>query len=334
MKKLYALGDCHFSTSRDWDREVFNNFLNWFEKLDFGPKEDCELIQLGDVTERSSNLGDTLELMTKFFKICCDKFHKIYLVGGNHDHKNIHNKSQFSTQFLKYLGNIETIYQERLFHTDNGFHVMALPYRRVEGKVLDDYYSNELPEEFYKTSVDLFCGHVALKEPKTFYGGITASHFKKPKAKAFGHIHTRNGIYKDAYIGSISSFKIDEKNTELPRVIRCLTKNEKCIIQEDLEIPVFIEYETLQFGEHPKRNKTNKTQIFTITNCKNIQQAKTQYPNLYIRGIEKIKNDINVRANEKSEHFITPLHALENMITETKIVIKRKTLSLLKTILS
>ena len=334
MKLLWCLGDLHFSTSRDWDSAVFSKFIDWFEKFDFGNKIDCELIQLGDVVERASNLGDTLELVTKFFNICCNKFKTTYIIGGNHDHKTLYEKSQYATQFLPYLGSIKTIYKEEIFTTSNGFEVLALPFRRVAGKVLDDYYSNELPTEFYKAKVHLICGHVALKEPKTFYGGITISKFK-PSVRAFGHIHTRNGIYKEDYVGSVVPLKIDEKDTELPRVMRCLNIFDGKVIVNDTEIPQFVQYDYLQFGETPKYTKSSDlVHIYTINNCKNIQQAKTQYPNIYIRGVEKIHNTINVKTGEKVEHFISPLHALDNLIVETKMVIKRKTHALLKALLS
>jgi len=333
MNKLYLLGDCHLSVSRDWDREAFNKFIDWFEQQNFGNKEECELIQLGDVVEKATNLGDTLELVAKFFTIVCKKFKTIYLIGGNHDHRLVHEKSQYATQFLKYIGDsqIELIFKEQIFHTKNGFHIMALPYRRVEGKILDDYYSNELPEEFYKTKVDLVCGHVAIKEVKSFYGGINISKFHG-KHRAFGHIHTRNGQFKEDYCGSIFPFKIDEDITELPRIIKCLTSKG---LSNPIEIPQFIKYENMKFGEKPKFNKnSNKlVHIYTIHNCKSVQQAKSEYPNIYIRGIEKIQNQINVKTGEKIELFITPLDALNNLIKETGMIIRRKTLSLLKNIL-
>jgi len=326
--KLFVIGDMHLSTSRDWDREIFNKFIRWFSDTDFGNPEECELLQLGDVTERSSNLGDTIEFVMRFFQIASKKFKTIYVLGGNHCHKNVHDVSQYSTKFLWHLNNVKLIYKEEIFNTENGFHILALPYRRVEGKILDDYYSNELPEEFYKTKVDLICGHVALKEPKTFYGGINISKFHS-KFRAFGHIHSRNGLYKDDYVGSILPFKIDEEKTELPRIIKIIEKNKT----GQLEIPIFVKYEHLRFGETPKVFDDNITRIYTIVNCKNIQQAKNHYPRLFIRGVEKIQNNISVKAGEKVEHFISPLHALDNLLQETKMIIKRKTLSLLKSLL-
>jgi len=332
MEKLYLMGDIHFGIQRDWDSELFNNFINWFEKQNFGKKEECELIQLGDVVERASNLGDTLEMVTRFFNIAINKFKSIYIIGGNHDHKMLNNRSQYATKYLTYLGDnqIKTIYKEEIFHTQNGFHILALPYRRVEGKILDDYYSNDLPEEFYKTKVDLVCGHVAIKEIKSFYGGINIDKFKAKK-RAFGHIHSRIGVFKDDYCGSVVPLKINEEETELPRIIKCYDKK---LNENNIEIPIFVKYDNLIFGSaEPRKLKNNIIKIYTVKNCKNILQAKSNYPNTYIKGVEKIENKVNVKTGEKIEHFISPLDALDRLISETKLVIKRKTLSLLKTLL-
>ncbi len=333
--KLYTLGDMHFSTSRPWDTEMFNAFISWFEKVDFGNREECELIQLGDVVERASNLGDTLELVTRLFKIATKKFKTIYVIGGNHDHKNVFGDSQYATQFLRYLGedaeSIQTIYEETLFSTKNGWSILALPFRRVEGKVLDTYYSEDLPKEFYNTEVDLLCGHVAIKEKGSFYGGIDIKKFKF-KNVAMGHIHTRNGEYKDYYTGSILPFKIDEAQTASPRIIKCFSRDGK---SPDIQIPEFIIFKKLQFGEDPviSREEKNLIHIFTVTNCKNIQQAKIQYPDLYIRGIEKLENKVDTKTGELLEQFISPRDALDSMIKENKLVLKRKTINLLKSLL-
>jgi len=338
MKKLYILGDCHFATSKEWNYEAFKKFINWFKNFDFGTKGNCELLQLGDVVEKASNAGDTMELVTEFFDIICSKFETTYILGGNHCHKMINNKSQYATQYLTYLGNksqIVNIFNEKIFNTKNGFNIIALPYKRIDGKVLDDYYSEELSQEFYNTEADLICGHVAIKEPKTFYGGIDINKFKT-KRKAFGHIHVRSGAYKNEYCGSIMPFKIDEEKTELNRVIKCLTRNlDQSITEEVVEIPQFVKYETINFQDTPqyKKDSDNIVHIYTVTNCKNLAQAKYIYPDYYIRGVEKIINKATTSVDEKENFFMTPTEALNNFITETKTVIKRKTLVLLKSLL-
>lgn len=320
-KKLYCLGDLHINFNHDWDDELFNNFLNWFISIDFGPKDDCELIQLGDVTDKSANRGKVIEFVTKFFIEAQKKFKKIYILGGNHCGSLRNNEYQYSTQFLSYFENIVTIYDEMIFLTENGFKVLALPYKRVNGKTLDDYYSYDLPKEYYTTKIDLICGHVALKEKGNFFGGIEVNKFKNAKNYIFGHIHTRFGQFKDYYTGSVLPNKIDEVKTEFPRII-------KCIGGEDIEIPDFIKYDTLLFGEEANIND-NLIHIFTITNCKNINQAKQQYPNLYIKGVEKIINNTTISSGEKKILFQSPFEALSLMLDETGITIKRKTMNIL-----
>jgi DNA repair exonuclease SbcCD nuclease subunit len=343
VKSLYVLGDLHFGLQNEWSYEAFNKFITWFENYNFGDYNSSELLQLGDVVEKASNLGDTLELVSIFFDIACKKFKKIYVLGGNHCHRLFKDKSQYATQFLKLIGEhhskgavsqIETIYNEKIFFTTNQFHIIALPYKRVSGKILDDYYTNNLPKEFYTTKADLLCGHVAIKEPKTFYGGIDITKFAT-KNYAFGHIHTRNGFYKKLYTGSILPFKIDEEYTELERCIKVFTKDNQTIESEIL-IPRFITYEKVQFEQQPvfKKESDNQVHIYTVTNCKNVQQAKSFYPDYYIRGVEKISLNVTIHANEKEKIFLTPLEALDSMLKEIKMPIKRKTLGLLRSILS
>jgi hypothetical protein len=344
-KQLFVLGDLHFNLARDWDSEAFNKFIKWFEEYDFGNYELSELLQLGDVVEKASNLGDTLELVTIFFDIACKKFSKIYILGGNHCHRLSRDKSQYATQYLRLIGaqhskgrvsQIETIYDEKIFYTKNLFHIIALPYKRVNGKILDDYYSNNLPSQFYKTKADLLCGHVAIKEQKTFYGGINISKFATTNY-AFGHIHSRNGIYKKLYTGSVMPFKIDEENSELERCIKVFTKDEHDkIIESEIIIPKFIKYDKIQFEQTPefKKNSDDQVHIYTVTNCKNVQQAKSFYSDYYIRGVEKTPVSLTINANSQEKIFLTPLEALASMLKEIKVPIKRKTLSLLKSILS
>jgi calcineurin-like phosphoesterase family protein len=335
MKQLFVLGDTHFSTNKDWNFDSFSNFITWFESYDFGLFEDSELIQLGDVVEKASNLGDTLELVTKFFSIACTKFKKIYLIGGNHDHKMINDKSQYATQYLSFIGNnqVKKIFKEEILTTENGFNVIALPYRRVNGKVLDDYYSSDLPEEFYTTEADLICGHVALKEAKGFYGGIDIAKFAT-KFRAFGHIHIRKGQHKGSYTGSIMPFKVDEQDTDSPRAIKVYSRG-KGISEREIEIPQFVKYDTVQFGDTPPHAKGEQiSYVYTVSNCKNVQQAKTYYHDYYIRGIEKNINSADTKAGEKADIFLTPIAALETMLKETHSTIKRKTLALLRSVLS
>jgi DNA repair exonuclease SbcCD nuclease subunit len=343
-KHLFVCGDLHFETNHDWSQEAFHKFISWFENYNFGDYNQSELLQLGDVVEKATNTGATLELVSLFFDIACKKFSKIYVLGGNHCHRLTKEKSQYATQFLKFIGThhskgdvsqIEVIYDEKIFFTSNHFQIIALPYKRINGKILDDYYTKELPPEFYSTKADLICGHVAIKEPKTFYGGIDITKFATTNY-AFGHIHTRNGLYKKYYTGSVLPFKIDEENTELERCIKVFTKSNAQITEQEIQIPRFITYEKVKFEDQPtfKKESDNQVHIYTVTNCKNIQQAKNFYPDYYIRGVEKINTNITVHAGEKEKIFLTPLEALDSMLKETKMTIKRKTLSLLKTILS
>jgi len=336
MEQLNVLGDLHFGCSHDWDREAINKFIDWFESFDFGKFEENELIQLGDIVDKSSNLGDTIEYVTRFFKIACKKFKKIYVLGGNHCHKLYKEKSQYASAFLKHIGEynqIETVFKESLILTPNNFHVIMLPYKRVNGKLLDEFYSDELSSKFYDTQADLLCGHVGIKEPKSFFGGISLNRFKT-KRYAFGHIHSRNGLYKKYYTGSIMPFKINEEQSELPRCIKVFQRNNNVIKELEIQLPNIITYDKVNLNDEPqyKKNSDILVHIYSVVNCKNINQAKNLYPDYYIHGIEKKYEQLTTTTSIK-DIFMTPIEALYQMIKEKKIIIKRKTMGLIEELL-
>ena len=326
MKRLFLIGDTHFADTKDWHREIYSKFIEWFSTQDFGDPHTAELIQLGDVFEKAANLGNSLEYAAKFFKIASEKFSRIWIIGGNHDHRLVNEKSQFATQYLAYIGNVTRIYEETIADIC-GYKVCLLPYRRIKGKQIDEYYSNELPEEFYTTQFDLICGHVGIKEKGGFFGGIDIDKFNA-KHRAFGHIHVRNGVYSSDYCGSILPFKIDETISEKGRVIKCLSADK----MTEIAIPEFMRYELLKFGEKPVITD-DKTIVYTVTNCKNAQQAKAEYPNLYIKGIERAASKIETKTGEKNTVFVNPLQALDSLVKETGLVVKRKAMGMLRELL-
>jgi DNA repair exonuclease SbcCD nuclease subunit len=321
---IYCIGDLHASLARDWNKESFDKFIKWFTSYPF--EKNSTAFFLGDIFDKAMNYGDTLKMASYFFVKCSHLFKDIYIIAGNHDQKMEKN----ATEFLQYLGGtkyqIKIIDKETILEINNQ-KILALPHRRVDGKNLDSYYSNDLPEEMYNTEWDLICGHVAAKESHSFFGGIDTSKFKT-KHWALGHIHIRYGEFKEYYTGSILPNKINEELGDRDRAIFCFNKGQKT----EIKIPKIITYESILFGEVPQYTKESDSlvHVYTVKNCKNKKDAIFHYPNIYIRGVEKAETKIESTTNITNEIFMSPLEALESMIKETKLVLKRKTLALLK----
>jgi DNA repair exonuclease SbcCD nuclease subunit len=338
MKQLYVLGDLHLNLRHEWSKKSFDLFFNWFDNLDLNcEKQDAELLLLGDVTDQAQIPGGVVSLLTNFYQIAEKKFARIYTLGGNHCQKLINDTVQHTTQFLEDRPNHTLIFKESIFVTDNGFEIVALPYQRC---VTDDYYSNELPSEFYEEH-DILVGHVAIKEPKTFYGGIDISKFNC-KRFAFGHIHSRQGLHAEKYTGSIMPFRVDEQD-ELAKLTRCMKVfSLDGTMDREITIPPFCKYVNIKYGEErpPEYVKTIEDTVYicTITDCdKKLQVVKDEYSDYNIRAVVKPVTESNNNDGKQSivnNTFITPEEALDSWTKENNVILNRKTKVFLKNCLN
>src|SRR5574344_44768 len=338
MKKLFVIGDLHFSTSRPWDYESFENFLKWFEKYDFGKYEECELIQLGDVTEKGTNTGTPMEMMTEFFSSALKRFNHIYVLGGNHCHKLVNDTSQFVTQYLPLMSdNISVIYDEKEFMTDSGMNVLALPYKHTDIGI-EKYYNECLDKSMYENQHDLICGHVCLYDDSMKYiPGVDLKKFKYRYA-SFGHIHSRIGKNAKYYTGSVMPFKTSEEFTELPRCIKVFTKEKEL---DEIKLPTFRHYQVIDFNKESPQNKKfsgDIVYIYELSNCRNKSSAKELYKNYYFKfgQIENISlNEGDFTKLELTKKlFDNNFTAFQKMCEEQNLQFKRKTQILIRQLLA
>ena len=342
MKKLFVLGDMHFSNSREWDLESFNHFIDWFENYDFGKYEDCELLQLGDVTEKSINNGAVYFLVTKFFKIALRKFSRIYVIGGNHCWKYdvTRNSEYFSTEYLSNMSdNIKTIFSEEKFTAlDGKLSILALPFKFTVSSI-EEYYNKHLNESFYEEKYNIICGHVNLYDSNfPSIEGLKLKNFKFDHA-VFGHIHSRIGANAKYYTGSIMPFRKSEEKTELPRCIKVYddTNNEL----PEIELPIFRQYHIIDFNKNKpefERNSGTIVHIYELVNCKNDLVGEKTYPNFYIKKSSTIKSidDCNTDSIDNDNNILLKddYTVLEQMCKDNNIILKRGTKVLLKELLS
>lgn len=271
MRQTFVIGDLHFADSRPWDIESFEKFIKWFENYDFQcSKEESELILLGDCTEKATNTGRPIDMLTRFTKLALAKFSNIIVIGGNHDVKEDNEGHfQYSTQYLSHLGDVKLVYDEEIFTTKQGLVVKALPHKKTISS-LEDYYNNELPKSFYDADCDLIVGHCGLFDSDYPYiAGVKLSKFKY-KYAAFGHIHQRYGQMKEAYTGSVMPFRKSEETTSLPRCIKRYSQTDTGLVCSEIPIPMFRTYKRIDFNnEKPSVRKysSDAVYVYEIMNC-------------------------------------------------------------------
>ena len=338
MKRLFVIGDMHFSDARPWDQESFEKFLDWFEIYNFGAKEDCELLQLGDVTEKAFAFGGTSSLLARWAVICIKKFSKIYVLGGNHclkydTEKNI---SFYSSSCLREIdSSFNLIYNETEFTALNGkLKILALPFKYTASSI-ETYYNEQLPKHFYETEYDILCGHEGIWDKKwPNVDGIKLDKFKF-KFAAFGHIHNPYGTYSRFYTGSIMPFRKSEEKCDTPRKIMVFTEDKD---YDEVILPIFRQYHLLDYKKDKpeyKKYSDKIVHVYEFTNCKdqNLMELNSEY---YVKKSTYQKGEeIIFEANEETASILSEddFTILEQMCKEQNIVLKRKTKALLKELL-
>jgi DNA repair exonuclease SbcCD nuclease subunit len=320
-----VLGDLHLRSDMWWG-ELAEKFLDWFEDEPMGGV----LIQVGDITDKDMNPGETIDYVYRFAEICQRKFERTYLVVGNHDRKLYKGKEQYSFKFLRNLNNI-TIVSDPSVVKIGEVETLFLPYIRTKGVNIDQFYETGLEPQFYSDHYDLLVGHVGGREEGVMYGGVDLSRFHYDAA-SLGHIHSRQARskYRDVYVGSMAPFKINEElPTDLPRVIRQYHKKAGSQIQTigEIEIPRFISFDTVEFPQKIVEPEDGRIHLYTALNCKNLYKARVFYEGHHVRGVEKREkaDEVEVVVGEKGRVFTSKREAFSSMIKETGMKISRPT---------
>ena len=325
---LYIFGDVHLSAVNPWNVDVGENFIKWFEDFcketsvkDVGERN---ILWLGDITEKDVNPGDVIDQEYRIFKLCSDYFTNTYVIVGNHDLKLYKKRAQHSLKFLRNLPNVHIIESPKDIKINNTS-VRMLPHLRVEGSSLSDYYS----QLKFRTDVDLVVGHWSkIDENHPNWGGVDVSNMRT-KDFCLGHIHTR---IDPCYTGSIYANKSTEEGERVYKVYND-GKEVQCV-----KLPNFLEYRTVVYPNDPKTDVASPytVLVFDVENVVSVQQAKVQYPNIYIRGTVKKKIDRELTENVKSsEMFLykNNLQAYNDWLKETKYPIGRRASAMINELL-
>lgn len=337
-------GDVHFSSINPWNEQAGENFIRWFDKQDFGDKNEIEALFAGDISERDTNPGKVIDQMWRLFNIASKKFRKVHVCVGNHDKKLYHNNEQHSLIFLSNFENVIVYEKETIINTDTGYKVLMLPWQRMEdvSVTLTDYYNN-LSSEFTEPTYDVVIGHWQIKEQRGLswmQDGVDISKFKA-KCYAIGHVHTR---IRDEYLGSVFPNSVSEQNDSYPRGYKVYENG----VESFVTIPKFLKYVEIKYGDTPKPEEPGCAYTYVITNCSTEIEAKEKYPTLAVRGIERPQSNIlvgtqvNVECGAEGDSiqnitstYITDLtKAFSDMVRETNLTISRTTFSYVKNLLT
>lgn len=342
MSKVICFGDVHFSSINTWNYKAGEHFIKWFEQENFGNKDEIEMIFVGDIAERDVNPGNVVDQMWRLFESASHKAKSVYVVCGNHDKKLYHDIEQHSLKFLTNLPNVHVFEKETELVTENGYKVLVLPWqaKSSEGITLHDYY-NKLSENYKDKTYDIITGHWNIREttgPAWAQDGVDLTNLHA-KCYAIGHIHLR---IRDEYIGSIFPNSIAEQNDSYPRGYKIYENG-----QESFNLmPRFLKYVTLKLGDELPNEDTNCSYAYIITNCNTEVEAKEKYPDVCIKGIERVPTRITtntqvctdgdaVDLSQFSNTYISDLpKAFAEMIKESGITVSRSTYSLVNSVIS
>lgn len=325
---LYIFGDVHLSAMNPWNVDVGENFIKWFEEFckETARKDITErnILWLGDITEKDVNPGDVIDQEYRIFKLCSDYFANTYVIMGNHDLKLYKKRAQHSLKFLRNLPNVKII-ENPCDIKINETTVRMLPHLRVEGKSLSDYYS----QLHFRTDADLVVGHWAKTDPNhPNWGGVDISNMRA-KDFCLGHIHTRIEPY---YTGSVFANKSTEAGE---RVYKVYNNGHEV---QSVALPNFLEYRNVKYPEDPNTSVSSPytTLVFDVENVVSVQQARVQYPNIYVRGTVKKKIDRELTESVKSSDvflYKNNLQAYNDWLKETKYPIGRRASAMINELL-
>ena len=335
---VFVLGDVQFQALNEWNYDIGNKFLDWFEELEI--PENSYLIQAGDMTEKDTNPGDVVRQLERFFSICLKKFKKSFILVGNHDIKLYHGKRQISFAFAEEKNKIEVVKSLQNIEID-GMNILAMPHLAAKGKSLHSYYNDKTPEEYLKlikngkSKFDLCVGHWQKQGPENspewFRDGINTSNIPTNKFM-LGHIHDRPDT---DYLGSIWPLKVSEEKTKFNRVIGIMSSDNGEISYSEINIPKFCKYVNISYPDPVEEKTDSLVYIYTIDNCKNINIARDFYKDIYIRSTgTPPKEEEKTISSEEEFTFKDFNDAFKKFLVEKKPKINRNVIKIITNCLS
>jgi hypothetical protein len=323
MKAIYGLGDIHLAGYPEWNMLVGDNFIKWLDSFYFGDKKETEVILTGDVTSKDLLPGLIIDQLYRLIEVLERKFSHIYICIGNHDLKMWHGKLQHPLIAIGKRQQVTVIEKHGVVKTDLGFNVLFLPFQKLIGNTCEDFY-NSMPETEFTIPYDVIVGHFAKKDAFFYKKGVDTNLFTA-RSWFLGHIHNRP---EKEYLGSIFPLNPTEEKCKYPRCIKKVTKEDV----EEIELPKFLTYKTIAYPDKPIVD-TSTIEVYTIKNCPTKIAAQEYYKELFIRGVEKEKEDSKTITTTTDKTFKTNQEAFDSWITDSETKISRPLYKLVSTML-
>lgn len=234
---MVVLGDVHLTDN--WiKRQQVKKFFEWLKKQEFLKKE-TSIVFLGDLFETPRPYSAEVNVyLNLFINEWSDK--SIYILEGNHDC----NLQENALNFFSYLSNVKVI-KELSEITIDDKKCLFLPHYDHEG-------TDKLPMCKYYSSLsgtyDYIFAHV-MDETQNFGGDFCDLKNIKGQ-RLFGHVHTPTVQNSGSYLGSVVKNSSTEKDDQ--KYLAVIGPEKYKLV----EIPSFMEYETVTFGEEPKHKDT------------------------------------------------------------------------------
>ena len=107
---------------------------------------------------------------------------------------------------------------------------------------------------------------------------------------------------------------------------------------QSVALPNFLEYRNVKYPEDPNTSVSSPytTLVFDVENVVSVQQARVQYPNIYVRGTVKKKIDRELTESVKSSDvflYKNNLQAYNDWLKETKYPIGRRASAMINELL-
>ena len=304
----YIIGDIHTRKEEPFFGAAESLFNHLKDKI---LKKGDEIYQVGDLFHYSKPSPKEYELVISFLLWCEANNIKVSLMTGNHDFNVVQNT--FSIDPLKEFCDIYNF--PFMIKEFERFDFVFLPWISTntikdmtkKNLSLKEFYSEWLPSQpdiVKKLSENkkTFLFYHFPDETISFGGEFDGISLKKYEelnpniVRIGGDIHTQ----KENYIGTPYQTRYDEKG----QTGRLYYIHDDGLLGQ-MDLPNFLEYKDIKFGETSDYIENNRDQIIlTISEAPSVSLAKESYEGYHIRKIDTLTNlerDVSTKVDSNSD---------------------------------
>lgn len=273
-------------------------YNEWFLSQSFN-SEQTTFISTGDWYHTAIPSPEEIDIVEKFFND--SKFKKMYILAGNHDFST--SEKVYSILPLRNNPRIEIITEPCVKNID-GQKVVFLPFMK-NVKYMKETYEN-LSDEY--KNADYIVYH--FDDESVSSKGINLSYLSA-KYRVGGHNHLPRENY-ELCVPIIG--KYDERGQQ-PTLLFVNATNSREIIN----IPVFVDYFDVQYGDDPI-NTDVQFPIYNIIGAPSKSQGEKLYEKYNIHEVKVVNKKKREIKKEGGSSCKTPLEFFSEYITERKDV--------------